>query len=106
MVASVVTASPMVHVHHCNAMHHCDNIVVISFFTVVHDCPDLSITNGMVTYQPPGTTHFIDTTATYDCNTGYTLSGNNVRTCQDVGNGMWNGSDPSCNCEYITVVVE
>jgi len=60
----------------------------------------------MVTYQPPGTTHFIDTTATYDCNTGYTLSGNNVRTCQDVGDGTWTGSDPSCNREYITIVVE
>jgi len=60
----------------------------------------------MVTYQPPEAPRFVGTTATYNCNTGYMLSENNVRTCQDVDNGTWTGSDPSCNRKYITIAVE
>ena len=37
-------------------------------------------------------------TATYTCNTGYTLNGNNTRTCQ--ASGTWTGSDPTCNREF------
>ena len=36
-------------------------------------------------------------TASYTCNSGYTLSGNGVRTCQ--ASGVWTNSDPSCNRE-------
>ncbi len=33
-------------------------------------------------------------TATYTCNTGYTLIGANTRTCG--GNGQWTPNDPTC----------
>ena len=80
----------------------CDDIIVMSSFTVGTNCPILMIANGMVSYQPQGIPPVIGATASYTCNTGYTLSGNDFRTCQDVGNGTWTGSDPSCNREYIT----
>ena len=67
---------------------------------IVHDCPVLTITNGMVSYQPPRTPPVVGATASYTCNTGYTLSGNNMRTCQEVNDGTWTGSDPSCNREF------
>ena len=35
--------------------------------------------------------------AYYKCNTGYSLLGNRVRTCQS--NGAWSGEDPSCQSE-------
>ncbi len=34
-------------------------------------------------------------TATYTCNTGYTLSGSSTRTCQT--NEQWSGAEPTCN---------
>ena len=33
--------------------------------------------------------------AVYDCNKGYSLSGNRHRYCQE--NGRWTGSDPHCS---------
>lgn len=35
--------------------------------------------------------------ATYSCNNGYILEGENTRTCQD--SGLWSGSEPSC-CKW------
>ena len=55
------------------------------------DCGDLnSPSNGQVTLT--GTT--FGSTATYECNTGFTLMGNMERTCQDDGN--WSGNEPTC----------
>ena len=50
--------------------------------------------NGRVTTT--GTT--LSNTATYTCNTGYTRSGGQTRTCQ--ASGDWSGSEPVCNREY------
>ena len=36
----------------------------------------------------------VDTVATYTCNHGYTLNGGTTRTCRS--DGIWNGSDPTC----------
>ncbi|XP_064386230.1 CUB and sushi domain-containing protein 3-like isoform X2 [Halichondria panicea] len=47
--------------------------------------------NGRVTTT--GTT--LSNTATYTCNTGYTRSGGQTRTCQ--ASGDWSGSEPVCN---------
>lgn len=32
--------------------------------------------------------------ATYDCNEGFNLEGNETRTCQS--DGMWSGNEPTC----------
>ena len=36
-----------------------------------------------------------DTIATYTCNDGFYVSGNEFRTC-DLDTGVWSGSDPVC----------
>jgi len=38
-------------------------------------------------------------TVTYTCNTGYTLNGSSMRTCQ--ADGTWTGSDPTCDSECL-----
>ena len=48
-------------------------------------------TNGQVSHTG-GTT--LGQTATYSCNTGYTLVGGSTRTCQSTG--VWSGSTPTC----------
>ena len=64
------------------------NVFLLS--TVV-DCNALSApANGQVSTN--GTT--FGETATYSCNTGYNLVGDNTRTCQATGN--WSGSEPTC----------
>ena len=56
------------------------------------DCGTLSNPlNGQVSHTA-GTT--FGQTATYSCNTGYNLVGDNTRTCQDTGE--WSGSEPTC----------
>jgi len=88
---------------HCSSciVHDCSLMTIHheSFLPIAHDCPDLAITNGMVNYQPQGTPPVVGTIAFYTCNNGYTLNGDRVRTCQDVSNWTWTGSDPSCNRE-------
>lgn len=58
---------------------------------IVVDCGELNLlANGNV--DVPSTTY--DSVATYTCDDGYTLMGNDKRTCQN--SAMWTGSDPSC----------
>ena len=53
-------------------------------------CPTLTPpSNGAVTWD--GLTH--GSTATYTCDTGYYMAGDNPRTCQ---NGVWSGQEPVC----------
>ena len=69
--------------------------------SVVMNCtflPDLN--NGMVIYNPQGQDQtLVGATVNYTCNTGYTLSGNNMRTCQ--ASGAWSGTAPTCNGKYM-----
>ena len=37
--------------------------------------------------------------ALYFCDSPFDLVGDRVRICQ--GNGLWNGSDPLCECEDV-----
>ena len=56
------------------------------------DCGTLSDpANGQVNHTS-GTT--LGQTATYSCNTGYSLVGDSTRTCQATGN--WSRSAPTC----------
>ena len=43
-------------------------------------------------------------TATYSCNTGYTLDGQPVRACASDGTG-WNGTDPFCSKKERSVLI-
>ena len=54
--------------------------------------------NGQVSH-PGGTT--FGQTATYSCNTGYTLVGDSTRTCQ--ATGQWSGDAPICQCMLCCV---
>ena len=56
------------------------------------DCGTLTNpTNGQVSHT--GRTTF-GQTATYSCDTGYILVGDNTRTCQ--ATGVWSRSEPTC----------
>ena len=56
------------------------------------DCSTLSSpANGQVNHTA-GTT--FGQTVTYSCDTGYNLVGDSTHTCQ--ANGMWSGSEPTC----------
>ena len=60
----------------------------------------MTITNGILIYNQPGEDQTLaGATVTYTCNTGYTLSGNSMRTCQ--ASGAWSGTAPTCNGEYM-----
>ena len=40
-----------------------------------------------------GQVNIIDSTATYTCDSGYELIGDDTRTCED---GVWTGEEPTC----------
>ena len=55
------------------------------------DCGDLTDPdNGAVSLS--GTTY--NSVATYSCDSGYVLMGDDMRTCLDTG--VWSGSAPTC----------
>ena len=49
----------------------------------------------------PGVVMIVDTglnaEATYSCDEGYNLDGDQTRTCQ--GSGEWTGAAPTCTCK-------
>ena len=53
--------------------------------------------NGQVSYTA-GTT--FEQTATYSCDTGYNLVGDNNRTCQ--ATGRWSVNTPTCQGKLLT----
>ncbi len=57
-------------------------------------CPSLLLINGNVSYTD--STLGLDTVATYTCDTGYTLMGDNTTTCGMDGN--WSASATNCQC--------
>ena len=64
----------------------------------ISGCGNLSDpANGSITLTA-GTT--LGQTATYSCNTGYTLVGDRTRTCQ--ATGEWSGSAPTCQGVYVS----
>ena len=64
-------------------------------------CPDLmDPENGRVTYSPDVLALFdFGTVATYQCDSGYAISGEDTRTCEGDGRffmGTWSGVAPTC----------
>ena len=54
-----------------------------------------------------GPDHPLGTVATYTCNEGFDLVGDDVRVCEAVGNGvmgMFSGSSPICNRGVVSVM--
>ena len=65
------------------------------------DCGNLTDpANGQVNHTA-GTS--LGQTATYSCDTGYSLVGNSTRTCQAEGN--WSGSAPTCQGMLLPLCV-
>ena len=72
------------------------------FFTIAIRCSVLpAVDNGKITYSTDTTEPYdYGTTATYQCDSGYELTGGDtVRTCTGDGSspvGEWNGTLPVC----------
>ena len=68
------------------------HIIINNFKYIGIDCGDLSdIPNGNVVIAPDTS---LGSTATYSCDAGFNLVGEDTRTCQT--NGEWSGEEPSC----------
>ena len=77
-------------------------IKVFLSYTAVILCSPLDVpVNGQISYSTEQHSNLtIDTIATYSCDEGYALVGDNQRVCVDDDQldtmGQWNGSAPSC----------
>ena len=66
------------------------------------ECPPLpTITNVTISYSPDVTSDYdLGTEATYTCEAGFYLEGNEVRVCMDDDGmdtiGVWSGQEASC----------
>ncbi|XP_064386142.1 mucin-2-like isoform X2 [Halichondria panicea] len=67
-------------------------------------CPDLILSNGMISFDPATSIILEGTVATHSCDTGYQLSSSTTtRTCQS--NRTWSGDDITCqpvDCGVLT----
>ena len=76
-------------------LHRLLSHVIVLLYSTAVDCGTLNdTTNGQVSHFN-GTT--FGQTASYSCDTGYNLVGDNNRTCQ--ADGMWSGNEPTCISE-------
>ncbi len=66
------------------------------YYLLAVDCGSLDAPSNGAMDTTSGTTFMM--TATYACNTGYTLSSNtDSRMC--LASAMWSGEAPVCNCK-------
>ena len=69
-------------------------------------CDELeTLENGMIVYAPDSTgpQYDLNTVATYICDEGFELVGDENRTCEDVGAGVvgeFSGTAATCEREY------
>ena len=76
------------------------NLIHVSYFVSVIDCGPLdNPANGEVSV--PSTAFSFN--ATYSCNTGYTLTGDDMRMCME--SGLWSGSEPICVGKIYNIIV-
>ncbi|XP_060599172.1 P-selectin-like [Ruditapes philippinarum] len=69
---------------------------------IVNNCTSLTLVNGEVN---PKTIVSANSTATFSCYSGYSLTGESMLTC--LPNGTWNVNPPTCivrNCTSLTLV--
>ena len=83
-------------------IHFCFKIWIIIYATAI-TCPPLSNpTNGSVSYSNvsgQNNSYPFNVTATYSCNSGFTLVGNKIRNCFGDGSstiGSFDGLAPAC----------
>jgi beta-2-glycoprotein 1 len=70
----------------------CDGECGLSCVRVTQMCHKIgNFPNGHVTYSPD---NFFGSKLIYSCNSGFTLIGDKVRTCE--GDGWWSGQSPTC----------
>ena len=75
--------------------------LIVQFPYTAVDCGVFpNSTNGAVDTSS-GTTFMM--TATYTCNTGYTLIGANTRTCG--GDGQWTPDAPTCSRTQVIISI-
>ena len=67
-------------------------------FYYVASCPDLNLTNGLISYSPMGTTILEGAVATHVCHEGYRLSSEVSRTCES--DKSWSGKVITCQGNY------
>ena len=82
------STNPLVHVH----IHNIEYIHIC--FTVVRCSALNNPDNGHVTV----TSRVVGSTASYQCNRGYTLIGEEERVC--LPDGSWSGYAPTCQGQY------
>ena len=68
------------------------------------DCGGLANPEGGQIMLTPGVVMTVDTglnaVATYSCDEGYNVDGDQTRTCQR--SGEWTGAAPTCTCMSLT----
>ena len=74
--------------------------IVLPFPYTAVDCGVLTDPSNGAVDTSSGTTFMM--TATYTCNTGYTLTGDTTRTCG--ADGQWSSSAPTCNRKLLAIV--
>ena len=83
-----------------NRLQCCNDILIHNdnmLFILLVSCPSLSNpSNGMVdcSLEDDGVPSYEDT-CSFTCNTGYEVTGSDIRTCQS--DGSWSGSDTTCS---------
>ena len=69
------------------------------------DLPEFS--NGFVTYEIEELPRPLGTVATYECDPGFVLIGEDTRTCvEDMKMGVFNGVEPVCDRKLIIIIVK
>ncbi len=79
----------------------CNNVYVECVpVPIVITCSDLpTLTNGIIVYSAGSPdSRPVDTVATHTCDTGYTLSGDTIRTCES--DGSWSGFASTCQRKW------
>ncbi len=71
---------------------------MLIFYVSVTTCPVLTIPLGSVDYSRASREY--RSVATYSCDLGYALQGNERRRCNELG--KWTGHKPYCNSKTCT----